>query len=399
MKSKILTCVAAMIGLAVVALLAAPVHPVEQDPPGQNIVRNYTLVKLGMLGGTASGASSINNRSWVTGFSNLEGDTRAHATLWRNGLTIDLGTLGGPNSAVIWPIKNERGQIAGIAETSTLDPLGERWSCAAFFPTVTGHTCLGFVWQDGVMTSLPTLGGNNGYAAGMNSRGQVVGWAENTVHDSTCVAPQVLQFRAAVWESRDGSIQELSPIPGDTTSAATAINDKGQIVGISGICDRAVGRFSAAHAVLWQGGTVTDIGNLGGVAWNTPTAINNRGQIVGFSDLPGDESGAVNFHAFLWTRSGGIQDLGTLPGDVFSLAFGINDRGQVVGQSIGASGSRAFLWEDGVMTDLNTRVPLGSLDLVYANDINSSGEIAGGAFDPKTGEAPAFLATPDHERH
>ncbi len=390
MKSRMSTCMIATTLLAVASYLTAAPAP-----------RNYTVVRLGNLGGNVSGASSVNNRTWVAGFSNLEGNTTAHATLWRNGSTtaLDLGTLGGPgtNSGVFWPVKNDRGLIAGIAETDTLNPLGERWSCAAFFPTATFHNCLGFVWQNGAMTPLsPFPGGYNSYASGANNRGQVVGWAENATHDSTCVAPQVLQFRAAIWGAKDGRIQELSPLAGETSSAATAINNRGQVVGISGICDRAVGRFTAAHAVLWQDGTVTDIGNLGGVAWNTPTAINDRGQIVGFSDLPGDQSGAPNFHAFLWTRSGGIQDLGTLPGDSLSLAFGINDRGQVVGQSIGAGGSRAFLWENGVMTDLNTLVPPGSLDLVYANDINASGEIAGGAFDPGTGESPAFLAIPAH---
>lgn len=388
MKSRISMFTIAMISSGLAAAVTA----------AQTNTVSYTVTPLGTLGGTTSGASSINNRSWVTGFSNLPGDTTAHATLWQNGSALDLGTLGGPdvNSGVFWPVKNDRGLIAGISETSDPNPLNERWSCAAFFPTATGRICLGFVWQDGVMTALPPFpGGYDSYASGANNRGQVVGWAENGTHDATCVAPQVLQFRAAVWSVKDGGMRELSPLPGETSSAATAINDKGQVVGISGICDRAVGRFSAAHAVLWQDGTVTDIGNLGGVAWNTPTAINNRGDVVGFSDLPGDQSGGLNSHAFLWTRDGGIRDLGTLPGDVISLAFGINDRGQVVGQSIGAGGSRAFLWENGVMTDLNTVVPPGSLTLVYANDINASGQIAGGAFDPGAGESPAFLATPN----
>jgi probable HAF family extracellular repeat protein len=252
------------------------------------------------------------------------------------------------------------------------------------------------------MTALPTLGGNNSYATGINNRGQAVGWAENTVHDPTCVAPrQVLQFRAVIWP-KHGGIEELSPFAGDTTSAATAINDEGQVVGISGICDRAVGRFSAAHAVLWHDGTVTDIGNFGGIAWNTPAAINHKGQIVGFSDFPGDSSGAGNFHAFLWIQDLGIQDLGTLPGDVFSLAFGINDRGQVVGQSLDANGfSRAFLWENGVMTDLNTLVPPGSPFLVYANDVNDRGEIAGQACVVSNGACvttSGFLALPRRDR-
>ena len=81
---------------------------------------------------------------------------------------------------------------------------------------------------------------------------------------------------------------------------------------------------------------------------------------------------------------------------MISLAFGINDHGQVVGQSIGAGGSRAFLWEDGVMTDLNTLAAPGSPFLIYANDINDRGEIAGQGCDPCAGESFAIQATPGH---
>ena len=358
----------------------------------------YQVTNLASLGGTISRGNSINNRSWVAGYSNLSGNESRHASLWRNESLLDLGTLGGPNSSVAWPVKNNIGLIAGIAQTDTPDPLGENWSCAAFFPgaTATGPTCLGFVWQAGVMSALPTLGGNNGFATGANNHGQVVGWAENTVHDSTCVPPQVLQFRAVIWASEGNQIRELPPLPGDTSGAATAINDKGQVVGISGICDQAVGRFTAAHAVLWENGGVTDIGNLGSDAWNTPMAINQQGDIVGFAGQPGDDPDNPQLHAFLWTRQDGIQDLGALPGDVYSEAHGINERRQVVGISCDAAGScRAFLWQNGVMTDLNTLVAPGYTDvLTTAQDINDLGEITGRAFDPDTGERPAFLATP-----
>ena len=115
------------------------------------------------------------------------------------------------------------------------------------------------------MRGLPNFpGGNNGFATGANNLGQVVGWAENGVHDPTCCCHQVLQFRPAVWTlGPTDQIHELPLIPGDTSGAATAINDNGQIVGISGICDQAVGRHTAKHAVLWENGGVTDIGNLG----------------------------------------------------------------------------------------------------------------------------------------
>jgi probable HAF family extracellular repeat protein len=244
------------------------------------------------------------------------------------------------------------------------------------------------------MRPLPTLGGTNGFATGANNKGQIIGWAENTVHDATCVVPQVLQFRAVVWGPKVGQIRELPPLPGDTVSAATALNDRGQVVGISGICDRAIGRFSAIHAVLWQNGKVIDIGNLGGVAWNTPMSVNEHGDVVGFSNTSSAAGGGFAAHAFLWTRRDGIRDLGTLPGDSTSQALGINERREIVGTSCDASFScRAFLWRDGVMTDLNTLVASDYHGtLITANDINQSGRITGQALEHATGTLVAFAA-------
>ena len=390
MKSRILRCAVAM---SLLAALATPLRLAAQDG-----TRSYTVTNLGTLGGTASAGNAINGRGWVMGAANLAGDQISHAALWRDGSEIDLGTLGGPNSAIDWPVHNDQGMIAGISETPALDPLGEIWSCRFFFPSQTGHICRGFVWQDGLMTGLPTLGGNNGYASGMNNLGQVVGWAENTTHDPTCNSPQVLQFEAVIYGPEPGRIRELPPLGGDPDGAATAINNQGQAVGISGLCANAVGGLSAKHAVLWEDGIPHDLGSLGGAAWNTPTNINNRGEVVGFSDLPGDQDGQnINFHAFLWTKETGMQDLGALPGDMISEGLGINERGQIVGESCKDNtfqNCRAFLWQDGVMTDLNTLVPAGSPFLIFANDINDRGEITGEAFLPGSGEAPAFLTVP-----
>jgi probable HAF family extracellular repeat protein len=373
--------------------------------PTQLIAQHYTVI---ILNGTSGAGNGINNRSWVTGTANLNGGQTLQAALWIKGSNpINLGTLGGDNSGVLFPVKSDMGKIAGVAETADTDPLGEYWSCSFFFPTVTGHTCLGFVWRKGVKTPLPTLGRDNGFAAGINNRGQVVGWAENTFRDPTCAGPngrnQVLQFEAVIWGSEEGQIQQLPPFPGDPDSAAVAINDEGQVVGISGLCDQAVGRFSARHAVLWDNATVTNLGDFGGIAWNTPVAINNRGQVAGFSDFPGDDDGAPNFHAFFWTKETGVpQDLGTLSGDFVSLGLGMNNRGQVVGESIGAKGPRAFLWKNDKMMDLNQlAVPPGSsLTLQFAGDINDRGEITGGAVDANNERCAAgcvFLAIPRQE--
>jgi len=398
MKSRRLTCNTTM-ALLVAMTLSLPLA--AQDQPDHSGRSRYRVVNLGIpLGGSAAGAAAINNLGWVAGDSNLTGDATQHAELWVYGYPIDMGTLGGPNSAVLWPGLNIWGEAVGISDTSATDPLGETWSCGAFFPAShTGHTCVGFTWQWGVgMTALPTLGGNNGFAASVNNRGQVAGWAENSIHDPTCVAPQVLQFEPVIWGPGPGQIQQLPTYSGDPDGSATGINDKDQVIGISGICQNAVGNQSAIHALLWQNGTVTNLGNLGGYAWNTPMALNNHGQIVGFSDLPGDQHGAnPNFHAFLWTQSHGIQDLGTLPGDAISEALGINDQGQIVGVSFGAgfTNPRAFLWQNGEMTDLNSLIPSGSpLYLQVAQEINDLGEIVGQASNQSAGNAPAFLLIP-----
>lgn len=352
------------------------------------------------LGGTVSRGTAINNEGWVAGFSALPGGNE-HAALWRDGSVLDLGTLGGPdrNSSVVWPGLNSQGVVVGIAETDDLDPLHEEWSCTAFFPSVTGHICRGFVWDDGVMQALPTLGGYQGFATGVNSEGKVVGWAETPVHDPTCNAPQVLQFRAVVWQPKAGSMQELPPLAGDSTSAATAINERGQVVGISGDCDIAVGRFSARHAVLWENGAVREIPNLGGTTWHTPMAINGAGDVVGFSNPagPGDPTGEFIAHAFLWTRnSATAQDLGTLDGDLFSEALSINSRGQIVGLSFGGThGTRAVLWQNGTAINLNTLAGTGFADvLVSAQDINDAGQITGRVRDHLTGRTMVFVATP-----
>ena len=393
MKLRISTCMA---GIALLAAFAiAPVRLTSQTAQ-----ITYKIVPLETLGGLSGGGSGINDRGWATGFANQQGDNVSHAALWAGGpQVIDLGALGGPgfNSAVAWPVKSNNGVVVGISDTNEDQQPADNFSCYPFFATgsPTGKVCKGFRWANGAMTALPPFpGGFNSYATAVNNRGEIIGWAENGVADPTCnTALQTLQFRAVIWEP-DGTMKELPPLPGDSTSAATAINDLGQVVGISGACGIAVGGVSAAHSVLWQNGVPSEIPNLGGHTWNTPVAINNLGTVVGFS-LPAGQDGTRNFEAFLWTQAGGLQRLGKLPGDIRAEALGVNEKNQVVGLSRGGPFLfRAFIWQNGVMSDLNTVTAPGSQFLLFANDINDRGEITGESFDPNTQAAPAFLGIP-----
>ena len=389
-----------LFALVLAAVLAGVASGAEGHASSRAGAFEYRVTNLDSLGAAPSWGNSINNLGWIAGPSRLPGGAVQHAALWRPGSVEgkDLGTLGGTHSSVLWPVKNVRGVISGIAETGNLDPLNERWSCSRFFPSRTGHVCLGFVWRNGQMRPLPTLGGPNGFATGSNNFLQVVGWAEKPVLDPTCSAvdEQYRQFRAVLWGPGTNQTRELTPLPGDSASAATAINDLGQVVGISGRCDRAFGRFSAISAVLWKDGVPTDIGNLGGVAWNTPMAINLRGDIVGFSNLSAADGGTFNANGFLKLRGKPIQALRPLPGDVYSQALGINEWRQVVGLSCSAgfASCRAFLWQNGVTTDLN-EVAARYPDYLYAaNDINDFGQITGEAIEQGTGASVPFKATP-----
>jgi uncharacterized membrane protein len=384
----------------------APAH--AQRPEATKAKKEYQVSNLPDFGGTSSGGNSINDQSWVAGYSR-QPDRNRHATLWRSSLLTDLGTLGGPNSSVAWNVKNTAGIIVGISQTLTPEPV-ENWSSMNFYstPNNVGYINLGFVWEGGPMRGLPNFpGGNNGFATGANNLRQVVGWAETGVHDPTCCCQsdprhQVLQFLPAMWTlgPPEDQIHELPLITGDTSGAATAINDNGQIVGISGICDKAEGRHTAKHPVLWENGTVTDIyPDAPAPWWNTPTAINQRGDVVGFAGDPAFVEGDV-LHAFIWTREDGIRQLKPLPNrtpeHVDSEAYGINEARQVVGVSCGADGCSAVIWDhSSVPTDLNELKGGYSAHLETAKDINDSGEITGRAIiDPVTGARTAYLAVP-----
>jgi probable HAF family extracellular repeat protein len=168
---------------------------------------------------------------------------------------------------------------------------------------------------------------------------------------------------------------------GGAFGGAQAINNSGQIVGVSsiaadpGACNGFPdnGDFNC-HNFLWEKGALIDLNTttLGG----TPlfvAEIDDAGEIIGAAAFPN-----APFDAFLW-RDGVATDLGNLNGCA-SAAHAINAKGQVVGPTFSCDGTdvRAFLWEHGSMVDLNTLIPSdSSLELANASDINDRGEING----------------------
>lgn len=353
----------------------------------------YRVRTLPSLGGTNTRGNGVNTWGLVSGFSQVEDDAARHATIWLGGHAFDLRTLGGLHSSVGWSGLSETGLVVGIAQTSALQTRKDGWSCRGFFPGAdrAKYLCVGFVWEWGRMRALPTLGGDNGFAASANNRRQVVGWAEGPNADPSCVNPTDREFKAVLWDLNDNRTVMLRPLGTDKASSATAISDRGHAVGISGDCDQSIGRHSAHHAVLWTSDTATDLGTISGDTWNTPTAITPRGDIiVGFVNAAGVDPTDPKFRAWLWTTRDDIQcprlpgtrlcDLGTLDDGGTAEAWGVNSRGQVVGTACSPAGTcRAFLWEDGEMTDLNAFKGSYSHHLENAMDISDRGQIVGRA--------------------
>ena len=359
---------------------------------------SYKITDLGTNHGddNFSMAMGLNNHGWaenMDGFVNppinnlFTTVARGRAVINIDGLNIDLGTLGKPdgNSWINWGGINESGEAVGMSETAVPDPDGE--DVCGFG---TQLTCVPFLWRKGRMSALPTVGGNNGQASAINNRGQVAGYAETAVVDSGC--PPYKITSAVLWDK--GQALALPILGGDLDGVAFGINNQGQAVGYSGSC------VAATHAVVWKNNTAFVLQDLGGTKSNIAFVINDRGQVAG-KVRSADGSTYV---AALWQPDGTLTNLGILPGDFAAFATGINNRGQVVGNTFDSSfnWTHGFIWQNNVMTDINTLIPADSnLSVISASNINDRGQISGMATvrtGPHAGNIHAFLATPVEER-
>jgi probable HAF family extracellular repeat protein len=292
-----------------------------------------------------------------------------HAFQWQKGVLTDLGVLpGGDASTAAWI--SDAGLIAGQSRNGVVDPL------------IPGHPEVRAVlWQSGKIINLGTLGGNESSAFAVNNRGQVVGVAVNTIPDPFSFL--ATQLRAFLWEN--GVMQDLGTL-GGPEGWALFINERGQVAGLSltNFTPNPTTSSPTQDPFLWEKGTMLDLGTLGGTM-GSPNGLNNRGQVVGVSNLAGD----VTFHPFLWTKIGGIQDLGTFGGNL-GAANAINEAGEVVGfaTNTGDQAVFAFLWRKGVLTDLGT---LNGDDCSIARYINSSRQIVGFSFACAGGPSNATL--------
>ena len=326
--------------------------------------KDGVIQDLGALPGVnVSGAGSTNARGWMAGQSSSAtidpnlGVQEGRAVLWKNGRIVDLADLpGGTESLSVYV--NDSGQVIGISDNGVPDT-----NSFFFFPT--GTQIRTFLWENGTMRDIGTLGGASA-VPGVNCSGQqrnvLVGASFlNDTPNASTGAPTVEPF---LW--KDGVMTDLGSL-GGTIGFAQCPNYREQIIGSSNLSGDVI-----FHAFLWENGTMLDLGTLGGpnseAIW-----LNDAGLIVGSADLPGE-----NLHDAVVWKDGKIIDLGTLHGEPCSRGRGLNARGQVVGGSSDCHNFlHAFIWEEGgPMLDLNELIAPGSgWQLTNAFNINDRGEI------------------------
>lgn len=208
-----------------------------------------------------------------------------------------------------------------------------------------------------------TLGGTDATSAFVNDHGQIAGmsYTNSTINPATGFPTQ----DPFLWD--DDKLLDLGTL-GGTYGFPNGINNRGEVVGQSNL----VGD-SNYHPFLWKRGVLMDLGTFGGDK-GFASSVNDIGEVVGRAELPGNQI----HHAFLW-KHGTMIDLGIPPGGgPCSTAYSINSKGQVAGDSgICNVGGPPFLWEHGVIYNLNDLVLPGSdLTLVDVDTINDRGEIA-----------------------
>ncbi|MCF7805299.1 MAG: fibronectin type III domain-containing protein [Candidatus Marinimicrobia bacterium] len=208
----------------------------------------------------------------------------------------DLGTLGGEQDMYYW----ERVSSSAVDINNQGQIVGESPA-----PGPNDHA---FLWENGEMTDLGTLGGSTSRAVAINESGQVIGSSLTSGGDQ----------HAFLWSN--GLLTDLGSF--DDNSYPYDLNENGAVVGYSHVRGQDCDGRSINHPFLYDGTRLLDLGTLGGLSgWASD--LNDNNIVVGRSETPDGSE-----HAFVW-QSGKMYRFDD-KNATSSYAVAINNNGWVL---------------------------------------------------------------------
>jgi probable HAF family extracellular repeat protein len=302
---------------------SSTIDPVLGFPEFRAVLwKHGQIIDLGTLdSGTESLGVWVNDAGQVIGLSTISTEPdpigfifQTHTFIWENGKKLDIGTLGGSDAGPGGGCSNPpEGMVWGLSTTSTTP------NPDTGFPTADP-----FLWDHGKMTDLGTLGGTYGFAQCANHRRQVIGMSSFGANPAACLV-EGPGCHAFFWEN--GIMTDLGTLGGNN-SQAFWLNEAGVIAGSADL------QTPGLHdAVRWKDGQILDLGTVDGDACSHSRAINARGQIVGGSSdchsflhaFVWEEGGPMIDLNTVIPPGSGLQ---------LTIAFNINNRGEILAKSI-----------------------------------------------------------------
>jgi probable HAF family extracellular repeat protein len=254
-----------------------------------------------------SGAQAVNDSDEVAGSTATVDGPFIHgdASFYKNGQWVVFAT----------------GVTEGAwAEASGINNQGEivgSYPIPPFHPPLPPFPFHAFVYINGKLVDLGTLGGIDSSASGINNAGWIVGVAENTEG-----VDEAFIYRNGRMQSIGGSLS--------SNFVPSAINDNGWITG-------ELNTSTTRNAVLFINDKLYNLGTLAGFTGSTGVSINNSGTVVG--NLLGNITNPDN-------------------DDVYQ----------------GVTGE--FVYSNGRMYNLNTVLETGGWKITEVGQINEAGQIA-----------------------
>ena len=292
--------------------------------------------------------------------------------------------------------------VSGLPDDAQVTGINDKDELTGYIqsPGCKDSTCPAhaFIWSEGKLSDLGTLGGKSAHPQAINNNGDIAGSLEVTSAQPAHCASSGSQTEYHPFVYSGGKTSDLGAPPGDC-GMVLRLNDQDDAIIVYTKVDDA-GRHIDISAGYHDGKV---------------TALPGEGKLTAYEiNAAGDMAATLttadgNYHAVVVHRDGSTQDLGT-GGYCCSAALGIGDDGTIAGYvDTGTSSAdaskhdilHAVLFRDGKTVELNGLTDWSDADkkknltVGLADFIAADGEILTQAYDAQGKFAGPYILRPE----